>query len=60
MAKYAYNEIKYEEAVDALAKQLVAMAQEDYDDEETQRFATEEYTADAIQDITSRVKELLS
>lgn len=49
-----FNEIKYQDALETLAVQLVAMVIED----EGEIYDLEDYSADAVYALTERVKEL--
>lgn len=59
MAKF--NEKKYESAIKVLAEQLIAMVEEDYDDEDDQEAvdcALEDYTASAYEQILEKQNEI--
>lgn len=55
----AFNEDKYEQAMNWLVEETVNMVNEDYADEdlETRVEKAEEYMAEAFPDLTSMVKE---
>lgn len=54
-----YSEEAYNNAVQALAEQCVAMAKEDYKDPDDRKFHAIEYVGDSLQDLNSAVDKLL-
>lgn len=52
--KVIFNEIKYQEALETLAEQIVAMVVEDGGD----KVDLDNYTSDTLYDLTDRAKEL--
>jgi hypothetical protein len=54
-----FNEKKYERALETLAEQLVAMAHEDYDEEEKFLLELENYTTDTIADLKDKIEKLV-
>jgi len=61
MRKLKYNDEKYAKAVKTIARQIVAMVQEDYPeyDAEDLRWTAEDYAADTITQLNEEIDELL-
>jgi len=54
-----YSEQAYNDAVQALAEQCVAMAREDYSDADEIKFHAAEYCGDTLQDLNTAIQKLL-